>query len=152
MRVFVINFYEKLKEYCYVGIKVILWEAQKITFMKKTTSQVVKSPRIIYHEIKLSMKSGSSLESTLTTSYALHSLETTKDLFENEIKTEWSATTNRLKSYCLSRLFLSSIFFLLNASSMASPSCSSSQIKSFLCFSRFAKYSLPSFDVLDPNP
>ena len=24
-----INFYEKLKEYCYVGIKVIPWEAQK---------------------------------------------------------------------------------------------------------------------------
>ena len=55
--------------------------------MKKNTSQVVKSPRIIYHETKQSMKSGSTLQSALTTSYALHSLEPTEALFENEIKT-----------------------------------------------------------------
>ena len=55
--------------------------------MKKKMSQVVKSPRIIYHEIKLFMKSGSTLQSALTTSYALHSLEPTKALFESEIKT-----------------------------------------------------------------
>ena len=53
--------------------------------MSKTKSQVVKSPRIIYHEIKLSMKSESTQKSTLTTSYALHSLEPTKALFESEI-------------------------------------------------------------------
>ena len=54
--------------------------------MTKKMSKVVKSPRIIYHEIKLSMKSRSTLQSALTTSYALHSLQPTKALFENEIK------------------------------------------------------------------
>ena len=56
--------------------------------MTKKTSQVVKSPRIIYHETKQSMKSGSTPQSALTTSYALHSLEPIKAMFENEIKTE----------------------------------------------------------------
>ena len=72
-----------------VGIKVILLisKKNKIYEKKKKTSQVVKSPRIIYHEIKLFMKSGSTLQSALTTSYALHSLEPTKALFESEIKT-----------------------------------------------------------------
>ena len=54
---------------------------------KKKNVTSGESPRIIYHEIKLFMKSGSTLQSALTTSYALHSLEPTKALFESEIKT-----------------------------------------------------------------
>ena len=68
--------------------------------MKKTTSQVVKSPRIINHEIKLSMKSGGTLQSDLTTSYALHSLEPTKALFKNEIKTEQERKLKICQPYC----------------------------------------------------
>ena len=41
--------------------------------------------RIIYHEIKLSKKLGSTLQFALTTIYALHSLEPTKALLESEI-------------------------------------------------------------------
>ena len=68
--------------------------------MTKKTSQVVKSPRIIYHEIKLSMKSGSTLQSALTTSYALHSLEPTKALFKNEIKIEQERKLIICQPYC----------------------------------------------------
>ena len=56
--------------------------------MTKKTSKMVQSPRIIYHETKQSIKSGSTLQSALTTNYALHSLEPTKAVFKNEIKTE----------------------------------------------------------------
>ena len=68
--------------------------------MSKTKSQVVKSPRIIYHEIKLSMKSESTQKSTLTTSYALHSLEPTKALFKNEIKTKQERKLIICQPYC----------------------------------------------------
>ena len=56
--------------------------------MTKKTSQVVKSPRVIYHETKQSIKSGGTLQFALTTSGAPHSLEPTKAMFENEIKIE----------------------------------------------------------------
>ena len=55
--------------------------------MKKKKVTSGEKSKIIYHEIKLFMKSGSTLQSALTTSYALHSLEPTKALFESEIKT-----------------------------------------------------------------
>lgn len=51
-----------------------------------------------------------------------------------------------------SQSFLASILFLLNASSIALPSLSSSQAKIFLCLTRFAKYSFPSLASLVPNP
>ena len=71
-----------------IGIKVILLRSTKNNiYEKKKNVTSGESPRIIYHEIKLFMKSGSTLQSALTTSYALHSLEPTKALFESEIKT-----------------------------------------------------------------
>ena len=70
-----------------VGIKAILLRSTKNNIYEIKKAQVVKSPRIIYHGIKLTMKSGSTLQFAQTTSYALHSLEPTKALFESEIKT-----------------------------------------------------------------
>ena len=55
---------------------------------------MVKSPRIIYHEIKLSMTSESTLQSAPTTSCALHSLGPTKVLFEWNNKRTGEETNN----------------------------------------------------------
>ena len=59
---------------------------------------------------------------------------------------------NFITSNCLSQFFLASIFFLLKANSIASPSSSLIHMKSFLCLAKFLKYSLPSFEVLVPRP
>ena len=61
---------------------------------------MVKSPRIIYHEIMLSTKSGSTLQFALTTIYALHSLEPTKALFESEIIREYERKLIICQPYC----------------------------------------------------
>ena len=55
---------------------------------------MVKIPRIIYHKIKLSMTLGSTLQSSPTTSYDLHSLEPTKALFEWNNKRTGEETNN----------------------------------------------------------